>query len=123
MNTLGDRLRDLRNEINLEQKELAKYLNVHKGTISNWENNKRSPDKEMLSKIASYFNVTTDYLLGRTDERCLIIDEPEISLHEQYANKIAKILESEGLEYTEDTIPEIINFSKYILSNKKKKQD
>jgi transcriptional regulator with XRE-family HTH domain len=121
MNTLGDRIRDLRNELNLEQKELAKILNVHKGTISNWENNKRNPDNEMISKIADYFKVSVDYLLGRTDERCLIIDEPEISLHEQYANKIAKILESEGLEYTEDTIPEIINFSKYILS--KKKQD
>lgn len=123
MNTLGDRLRELRNELNLEQKELAKYLNVHKGTVSNWENNKRSPDKEMLSKIASYFNVTTDYLLGRTDEKCLIIDVPEISLHEQYANKITEALENEGLQYTEESLQEIINFSKYVLSKKNEKQD
>lgn len=69
MNTLGDRLRELRSEINLEQKELAKILNVHKGTVSNWENDKRSPDKEMISKIASYFDVTTDYLLCRTNDK------------------------------------------------------
>lgn len=121
MNTLGDRIRELRIELDLEQKELAKILNVHKGTISNWENNKRNPDNEMISKIADYFKVSVDYLLGRTDEKCLIIDEPELSLHEQFALKIAKILEENGLKYTEDTIPEIIDYCKYILG--KKKQD
>lgn len=67
MDQLGDRIRKLRIKLNLEQKELAKILNVHKGTVSNWENNNRNPDNEMLLKIASYFKVTTDYLLCGTN--------------------------------------------------------
>lgn len=68
MNTLGQKIRELRIEKGLEQKELATILQVHKGTISNWENDKRSPDNEMLSKISTYFDVPVDYLLGKIDK-------------------------------------------------------
>jgi DNA polymerase III delta prime subunit len=71
-----------------------------------------------LLKLSEIFNVTIDFLL---DKDAIIVDEPKITLHQQYANKITETLENEGLEYTEDTLNEIINFSKYILS--KKKQD
>ncbi|WP_122640495.1 helix-turn-helix domain-containing protein [Romboutsia sp. Marseille-P6047] len=69
MNTFGDILKTLRKEKNISGKELAEALKVHKGSISNWETNRRSPDKEMLNKIAEYFGVSVDYLLGRTKEK------------------------------------------------------
>ena len=69
MNTLGDIIRELRIKKGLEQKELANILKVHKGTISNWENNKRVPDNEMLLTIADFFGESTDYLLGRIKKR------------------------------------------------------
>lgn len=64
---LHDRIKSLRTELGLNQPELATRLKVSKQTVSNWENGNRTPDNDMLIKIADYFNVSTDYLLGRTD--------------------------------------------------------
>ena len=51
----------------MEQKALAKLLGVSEQTILRWENNVVEPDIKSLIKIANYFDVTTDYLLGRVD--------------------------------------------------------
>ena len=63
------RLRDLRRENNLTSRELAKLLNVSQPTITRWENGLQEPSKKNVKKLASYFNVSSDYLLGLTDER------------------------------------------------------
>ncbi len=68
MNT-GDILAALRREKGIGQKELASHLNLSVGTISNYENNIHSPDLVTLSRLADYYDVTTDYLLNRTDFR------------------------------------------------------
>ncbi|AKS37384.1 transcriptional regulator [Anoxybacillus gonensis] len=65
---LGDRLKRLRLEKKLTQEELGKKINVTKVSISGYENGNRTPDTETLQKLADFFNVTTDYLLGRTDD-------------------------------------------------------
>lgn len=65
----GDRLKLLRKENNLTQSELAKIFSLGESTISFYESNKRTPDYELLQKIANYFNVSTDYLLGRTSTK------------------------------------------------------
>lgn len=70
MNEVGQILTELRKEKNLGQKELASLLNMSISTISNYENNVHSPDLATLSKLATFFHVTTDYLLGRTGYRC-----------------------------------------------------
>jgi transcriptional regulator with XRE-family HTH domain len=61
-------LRELRTQKGLTQAELSKTLQVSASSIGMYEQGRREPDNETLGKIASYFNVTTDYLLGRTDE-------------------------------------------------------
>ncbi|MBM7623748.1 transcriptional regulator with XRE-family HTH domain [Sporohalobacter salinus] len=63
------RLKKLRNEKGVYQKELAKIIGVSRPTITQYESGQRKPDHETLSKIADYFDVSIDYLLGRTDER------------------------------------------------------
>lgn len=63
----GKKLRELRELKGLSQEELGKVLNKTKNNISQYETGKREPDLETLNKIADFFNVTTDYLLGRTD--------------------------------------------------------
>ena len=68
MRSVGQRLSQLRKERELGQKELAALLNMSIGTISNYENNVHAPDLATLCKLADFFQVTTDYLLGRTDE-------------------------------------------------------
>lgn len=65
----GKILMALRKEKNIGQKELAAYLSLSTGTISNYENGVHSPDLITLCKLADYFEVTTDYLLGRTPYR------------------------------------------------------
>ncbi|TCT23351.1 helix-turn-helix protein [Melghiribacillus thermohalophilus] len=65
---IGDKLRKLRNEYKLTQTELASKLGISRGTYAHYEINKRQPDYATLKKIADYFNVSVDYLLGRTDD-------------------------------------------------------
>ena len=65
----GQILTELREEKGIYQKELAAHLNVSIGTISNYENGVHYPDLVVLCRLADYFCVTTDYLLGRTQYR------------------------------------------------------
>ena len=67
--TFGQRLIELREEQGIFQKELAAHLNVSISTISNYENDIHYPDVIILCKLADFFHVTIDYLLGRTDYR------------------------------------------------------
>lgn len=67
--TTGAILIQLRREKDVGQKEVATYLNVSVATVSNYENNVHSPDYAMLCRLADYYDVTTDFLLGRTDCR------------------------------------------------------
>lgn len=122
MNTFGSILKELRLKKGLNQVELAKILSVAKGTISNWEKGNRTPDNEMLLRIATFFDVTVDFLLGRND-KILISNEPELSAHQKLALELASILEKEGYVYSHDKFSELITFSKYALSQNKKNQD
>ena len=65
----GLRLRALRNEKKLTQDELGKLLNVSGKTIGTWERDSRQPNIEAINKLASIFDVTTDYLLGNSNEK------------------------------------------------------
>ena len=65
----GIKLKQLRVEKGRTQKQLAEYLNVTKAMVSKYETNAAYPSVEVLAKIADYFNVSTDYLLDRTENR------------------------------------------------------
>lgn len=58
-------LRELRKNRKITMKELGSALNLAESTISLYENGQRQPDFETITKIANYFNVTIDYLMGR----------------------------------------------------------
>lgn len=65
---LSSRLKTLREQKNLSQRKLAKILNMAPSTLAMYETSKRAPDYDTLIKIAEYFEITTDFLLGRTDD-------------------------------------------------------
>lgn len=67
MNSFAKRIRELRIEHKLTQKELAHNLNVLARTISYWEQGRQECDFSTLIKIAKYFNVSIDFLLGLSD--------------------------------------------------------
>lgn len=86
-----NRIKKLRQEKNISQSALASYLGVTQQTVSAYESGDREPDLETLNKIADFFDVSVDYLLGRTDIR-------------NTADRIAQILKDdpELLEFWED---------------------
>ncbi len=63
------RLKKLRTEKNLTQKELGEKINLNGSTISFYERGKRIPDYKTLNQLADFFNVSTDYLIGRMNTR------------------------------------------------------
>ena len=65
--TLNENIKRLRLARGLNQVEFAKAMGVSKQCVSNWENDNVMPSIEMLIKIADFFNVTTDYILGRNE--------------------------------------------------------
>lgn len=66
---VGLRINTLLGENDITQKQLAKYLSVQDNTISYFVSGKRIPNTSQIKQIAEYFNVTTDYLLGRTNAK------------------------------------------------------
>ena len=70
MNKFGERLRELRIDKGFSQAELSKELEekVTQSAIALWELNKRVPNADAIILFAKYFNVTSDYLLGLSDD-------------------------------------------------------
>jgi len=63
------RLKELRKTKDITQEELAKQLQLSPSTIGMYETGRREPDFETLQRIADYFHVSTDYILGREEKR------------------------------------------------------
>jgi transcriptional regulator with XRE-family HTH domain len=61
-------MRDLREDHDLSQADVAAYLKVAKPRISEWENGKYTPSVETIISLAALYNVSTDYLLGLSDD-------------------------------------------------------
>lgn len=62
------RLKELRSKKGILQKDVAKYLGITTSAYGYYEQSKRAPDPETLEKLADFFKVSVDYLLGRTDD-------------------------------------------------------
>ena len=58
-------IRVLRTNLGMKQSELAKHLQISQSTLSNWERGDFEPDQKSLIKLSDFFNVATDYLIGR----------------------------------------------------------
>lgn len=111
--TLGERIKELRKKNGLTQVDLAKLLNVTKGTVSTWETNSRKPSFETLDEMCGIFHVGMDYLIGRSnDETPRVVSEEELenlalsSVEEdlsEYALKYAR-LDEYGREAVESIV-------------------
>lgn len=74
---LSIRLKALRTQQRKTQQEMADLLGITRQGYAKYENNLGEPDNSTLSKLADYFEVSTDYLLGRTDKIALTPQEKE----------------------------------------------
>jgi transcriptional regulator with XRE-family HTH domain len=106
-----ERLKQLRKSKGLSLKKLGTILGVSESTVSLYESGHREPDFRTLKNMADYFNVTTDYLLERTDIENLYDDEGTVTGHD------------EREAFTEEELEEIENFKEYVISKRKKKNN
>lgn len=69
MANFGNRIKEIRNSHHLTQKELAKKLNITTRQLMRYEHNEQHPPALKLLEMAEYFNISLDYLFGRTDKK------------------------------------------------------
>lgn len=114
----GRRLKELRLEKKINQAELGEIIGISPSTVGMYEREQRFPDKDILSKIADYFEISVDYLLGRTDERNIIKEKPKLdpSVKTIAAHRLGDI---EDLD--DDAIDKINEYIEFIRMQYKKK--
>ncbi|PEB52489.1 transcriptional regulator [Bacillus sp. AFS098217] len=88
----NERLKQLRIDKNFTQQELAELTGLTKATISRFEGNKKTPSRESVTKLSKVLNVTTDYLLGLSEDPELNEEENKIVTEE--GKNIMAIIES-----------------------------
>lgn len=96
----SDNLRLLRTKHRLSQKEIGDIVGVTSQAVSKWENDIAEPDNDSLLKLSNYFNVSTDYLLGKSNEENQSI---------RYDDELEKVLFSKAKDLTDDEKKTIIN--------------
>lgn len=90
---MKNRIRDLREDADMRQIDLANAVGIDQRTISNYETGKSYPDSFALIKLADYFHVSIDYLVGRTDYNIFMEEEQKI-LMKQILEEAEKLHES-----------------------------
>jgi len=101
---LSKRLRTLREEHGYLQKFVADKLDIKSNTLSGYENGTRSPDPSMLSRLADLYNVSIDYLLGRSDHKNTAEDYEIQTIAAHH----------DGDEWTEEELDEIARFKEFV---------
>lgn len=84
------RIKDLRDERHISQYALAEKLGVAQSTIGNWEAGTREPNLDTIMRIADYFGVSLDFLIGRTDIRDGYIINTPAELAEEEVTSVEK---------------------------------
>ena len=119
MKTLGCRLKSLRKNMQLTGEEFGAKMNVSKPTVSLWESDKRTPNAEMLQKIANFFDVSVDYLLigkPNTTNDSYYYDTEVAELAEQIKNDPElRILLDAKRNLSKQDMKAIINITKSLL--------
>ena len=121
MATFAERLKAERKKNNINQTQLAENLYLDRSSISKYESGKQIPETPTLEKLADFFDVSIDYLLGKTDIRNYDDNSSLNSINENLSANSLKTLAArfDDEEFTEDDLDDIENFIKFIVSKKK----
>ena len=112
------KLRELRKEKNITMKKIGEIIGVSESAVSQYENGKRQPDHETLTKLADFFEVSIDYILGRTDDRYQKPGEENIKFDEfTYA------MYNESKELTEEDKQALLGMARLLKSKLNDKKD
>lgn len=110
----GQNLKKLRTSKNLSQSKLSKILGISSSTIGMYEQGRRFPDQTILTKIADFFDVSTDYLLGRNSQN------PPTEFNNatdamEFILKLPTVMAYGGYDATKLSDEEIIDFANDLL--------
>lgn len=124
----ADRLRSVRAERGLSQAELSEALGISRSALSGYESGRKlEPDYGTLTKIADYFGVSVDWLLGRTEVRHMrasdvcTIDDLKHYLGVHDAIRIAAEREDDSIPWTEEEIEDVRRFIRFLRTEKHEK--
>ncbi|MDX5677465.1 helix-turn-helix transcriptional regulator [Clostridioides difficile] len=93
MESLGDRIANLRKELDINQKELATKVGITEASLSRYENNLREPKSEIIVRLAKAIETSTDYLLGVNDNTKISKEDKLIIENLSVSEKTKKLLE------------------------------
>lgn len=85
---LSERLKELREEMDLKQEEVANKLNIGRSTYANYESNRAEPSISVLVDLANFYNVSIDFLCGNTDIKEVYIKDKRLC---KYINACIKM--------------------------------
>lgn len=105
----GQKLKELRSSRNQTQQRLADYLGISRAAYSHFENSRNDPDRETIVKLADYFDVSTDYLLGRGNR--------EYENPESKSQTVAAHIDE---DVSEEEMEDILNYIEFIKQKHKK---
>lgn len=112
----GKRLRDLRMQKKMTQSDIGKFLHVSKVSVSGYENGTREPDQASSIKLADLFDVTLDYLNGRTN------DPKPLKKTDNGPDLIAAHLDKKYSDLSPDEKKQVDDFAEYIRNKKRNKK-
>jgi HTH-type transcriptional regulator, competence development regulator len=139
MSILGKRLKYLREKFNYSQKKVAEAIGISNVQLSRYESGDRNPDPELIAAFADFYGVTTDYILGRTDDPQGYAPETDIDDIKELNTlaKINELIKEYGIEQmgffdiekwkslSEEEIEEIIKHFEWVVhkAQEKNKKD
>ncbi len=93
MSTLSERLKLARHDADLTQNQVALRTGINRATLANWEVGRTEPDADTVVKLAELYQVSLDYLFGRSDQKTQIEHDNEIN-----RRRISQVLQGEDAE-------------------------
>ena len=115
----SERLKALRKEAGFTQKEMAQQFGISQQAYATWENGQKMPAKERLAKLANFFNVSIDYLLGNSDNKKS--NEADLSMIETLYQRTSRNLTEEEQKLLEEELKKILLKHQQAHEEKKKK--
>jgi len=118
-NIFTSNLKKLREKQDLTRKDVAQYLDIHESTYGKYELGHREPSIEIIKKLAELFNISTDYLLGKTNKTDTEKEKKLIIPNDLKDIKVAFHHGEDGL--TQDEVDKIAEYVRFIKSQRKDK--
>ena len=119
MATFTERLRELRTQNNYSQQDLANRMGVTKQTISQYERGVRKPDMDTLTALCDIFNVSSDYLMGKSDVTVRLLNSDDLRrLNMSQQKQTAIAAHFDGDDFTPDEWDEIERFKMFVKSKR-----